>query len=269
MTKCLISLLAAGLFFGCTIDATGPSDSADAAFRNATSFCNQWAKAACNSKVVMRCNQPSANDCIENQSAFCETLVPAGYSSKNAQECIDAVKKAYADAELIGDELTLVLRLGGACSHLIAGPGKAGDACSVRTDCDTVHNYDCVIKSGDTMGSCEIPVLKSAGDACDDAQAVCEQGSYCAALADGSGSVCAASKAEGKTCHANAECDPSTLCSIADGDTSGTCKPKLDLGADCTADTDCASGFCYTTADSSICANDLVVATGTPLCDDL
>jgi hypothetical protein len=268
MKKFVFLLLATGSLGACS-DATGPRTTSNDTLRAKSSFCTEWAKAACNDKVVMRCNQPSADACVQNQSAFCESLVPDGYSSTNAQTCINAVRKAYADAELIGDELQLALRLGGACGHLIAGAGKAGDACYARTDCDTVRNYDCLIKAGEDIGSCEIPVLESVGDACDDPQSICEQGTYCAELADNGGAICATTKAKGKSCRADVECDPTTLCSIADGDTTGICKAKLDLGADCSSDAECASGFCYATSDSSICANDLVVATGAPLCDDL
>ncbi len=260
MTKCLFSLLTAAALVGCTINATGPSDNAENPLGTQSGFCNAWAKAACNNTVVKNCNEVDQNTCIVNQASFCETLVPAGYNSKRAQDCINAVKAAYADAQLDATELDVVLRLGGDCSHLVAGPDKVGEACSQQNDCNTVNNYTCVIKAGDDSGTCEIPQIQANGEPCDGPAMVCNDAAYC------DGQNCLVRKPDGKTCSYDAMCVDGDLCDMsASTDGSGTCSAKLDLRASCTDDSQCASAICL----SGKCTSQVVLTVESSLCTNL
>jgi hypothetical protein len=262
MTKRLILLLAAGSLCACSGGASGPKDDSTSALRTQTGFCTEWAKAACNDLVVGNCNETSTETCISNQSAFCETLVPAnGYSSQKAQDCIDAVKSAYADAQLDDTELDVVLHLGGACAHLVTGASKSGEDCSESNDCDTVHNYACVIKAGDATGTCQIPQIEANGEACDSPAMVCNAAAYC------DGSNCLVRKLEGKTCTYDAMCADGLLCDIPSDSTdgSGTCAAKLDVRATCTDDSQCASNICI----GGKCTSKVILGAGNALCDNL
>src|SRR5688572_8067788 len=104
MTKPLIALalLALAIPAGCSGTEEPPDP-----LRNSAGFCREWAKAACQSSVVENCDTVT-EDCIDAQSAFCETIVPENYSSRKAAACLSAVKSAYRDAKLTGDEVQVV-----------------------------------------------------------------------------------------------------------------------------------------------------------------
>jgi hypothetical protein len=264
MTKWLIAALALASVPACTIDATGPKQSVDATVKDETAFCTTWAKAACNSEVVSNCDEVDTATCVEHQSSFCQGLVPsAGYSSKRAQDCIDAVRAAYADAVLDADELDVVLNLGGDCAHLVAGPDKVGEACSEPNDCDTVDNYTCVIKAGDTTGTCQIPEIQDNGEPCDGPAMVCNPEAYC------DGSNCLVDKPVGKACTYDAMCESDAVCDIASDSTdgSGTCAAKLNLQASCTDDSQCASGICLQA--TLKCTSKIVLTDESSLCQNL
>lgn len=262
MNKCLIVLFTAFSVAACSGGATGPKDSADDAFRNQSTFCTAWAKAACNDTVVSNCDEVDKETCVENQSSFCETLVPStGYSSKRAKDCVDAVRAAYADAELDASDLDVVLRLGGDCAHLIAGGDKVGEVCSEPNDCDTVHNYTCVIKAGDSSGTCQIPQIQGNGEPCDGLAMVCNAEAYC------DGDNCLVRKPEGKTCSYDAMCEDGDLCDIPADSTDGTgkCAAKAALRATCSDDSECASNICL----SGKCTSKVVLTSESSLCQNL
>ncbi|HTQ04255.1 MAG TPA: dickkopf-related protein [Polyangiaceae bacterium] len=267
MTKCLILPLALFAVSACTVEASGPKDTVDPSIRDQSAFCTTWAKAACNDTVVANCNEVDTATCVEHQSAFCQTLVPStGYSPSQAQDCIDAVKAAYADAQLDATELDLVLRLGGACSHLVVGPSKQGEPCSQDSDCDTTKNYSCVIKGGDAQGTCQIPVIQANGAPCDGLAMVCGAGAYCDT---DSGDNCLTDKKQGAKCTYDAMCGDGLRCNIPTDSTdgSGTCDAKLANKATCTADTDCAAGICR--SDTMICTSKVILTGADPICNDL
>src|SRR6185369_8359873 len=99
-------------------------------------FCQDWAEAACSDDVISRCQAKNAEACHQSQQAFCADLVPEDFSDTEGDKCIEAVRKAYADAELKDKELATVLSLGGPCAQLIVGPKGEGDSCSKNQDCD-------------------------------------------------------------------------------------------------------------------------------------
>jgi hypothetical protein len=257
----LILPLAALSVAACSSDEPGPKTSAEDALRTEALFCNAWAKAACNDDVVSNCDEVDKATCVQHQAAFCQGLIPFGYSPKRAQECLDAVKAAYADAELEADELDTVLHLGGDCSHLVAGVNVAGESCSEPTDCNTVKDYSCVIKAGEQTGTCQIPMVQANGEACDADAMVCNDEAYC------DGYNCLVKRKTGKACTYDAMCAAGDRCDIPTDSTdgSGTCGPKLDLKQACTADAECASDICL----AGKCTSKVVLTSESSLCVDL
>jgi len=260
MTKWLIFSLSALSLAACSSDEPGPKKTTDTSLRNESAFCTAWAKAACNDDVVVNCDEVDTETCVQHQSAFCQGLVPFGYSSKRAQECVDAVKDAYADAELDATELDTVLHLGGACSHLVAGVNTEGESCTEPTDCDTVKDYTCVIKAGEQTGTCQIPRVQDNGEACDAAAMICNPEAYC------DGYNCLVKRAAGKACTYDAMCQDGNRCEVAADAVDGQCAPKLALKESCTGDAECASNICLSgtqkctsrvvlTGESSVCVN--------------
>jgi hypothetical protein len=260
MKKSLIFSLGLGFLAACSSDEPGPKKLTDSSLRTEASFCRAWGAAACNADVVGNCDEVSESACVDRQAAFCEDLVPSGYSSTHAADCIEAVEDAYDDAVLDAAELDVVLRLGGDCSRLIAGAYEEGESCAEPNDCDTVHGYTCVIKAGDETGTCQEPQIQGKGEPCDAAAMICEEGAYC------DGENCLVTKDPGERCSYDAMCADGNRCVIAVDETEGECEPKLDNRADCTADSECASGICLTstmkcqtnivlTAESSLCVN--------------
>ena len=119
----------------CLLGASGCS-SADVVDPNATvsGFCENWAKAACSSSVVLACSGAEkvdaelTDDCVISQRTFCEDdlLPPKGYSSQKASECLNAVQAAYSDARLTAAEIATVRHRGDPCNHLIKGRARQG-----------------------------------------------------------------------------------------------------------------------------------------------
>lgn len=267
MTKCLIVPLALLAFSACTVEASGPKDTVDPSIKNQSAFCTTWAKAACNDTVVANCNEVDTTTCVLNQSAFCQTLVPeTGYSPSQAQDCIDAVKAAYADAALDATELDTVLRLGGPCAHLVVGPAKQGESCSQDADCDTTRNYSCVIKGADTNGTCQIPSIQANVAPCDGLAMVCGGGAYCDVSDNGNN--CLVTRAKGKTCAYDAMCADGLRCNIpADSTDGGTCDDKLANKASCSSDSECAVGICR--SDTMVCTSKVILTGVDPICANL
>jgi hypothetical protein len=261
MQKSLIFSLGLAFLAGCSSDEPGPKKLEDNSLRTEASFCQAWARAACNEDVVGNCDEVSESACVDRQATFCEDLVPAGYTATNAAECIEAVGDAYADAELDAAELDVVLRLGGACSRLIAGPYEEGESCGEPNDCDTVRGYTCVIKAGEETGTCQEPQFQGKGEPCDALAMVCEEGAYC------DGENCLVTKAEGQRCTYDAMCEDGTRCVIPVDATEGVCEPKLANRVDCTADAECASGICLPS--TMKCQANIVLTAESSLCLDL
>src|SRR5687768_2764816 len=166
-TLSLLSWSMLALVAACGGSEAGPG-SGSTSLANAGSFCQSWAKAACNPSVVDACRAQDADSCIDSQQSFCLALLPSlGYDPKFAQECVDAVADAYADAELTSDELRVVLQLAAPCDRLIKGSGEAGDNCAEDIDCNTLSDLRCVIKTGEAQGSCQVPAEVGGGDPCD------------------------------------------------------------------------------------------------------
>jgi hypothetical protein len=259
--KRLLIVLTAACWFGCSSDQPGPGVEEDK-FKNTAAFCKEWAEVACNDDVVENCNG-TRSGCVESQQSACEVIVPLGYKSTYAEDCLNAVEDAYADAELDAEELDVVLRLGGACATLIDGGGDEGDGCTESFDCDGVNGYECVIKPGETAGTCQTPNEVPTGDLCRADDAVCSPDDYC----DPNTDRCI-TRLESEPCPFDAACPADYRCDIAADAPEGTCEPRLSNGDDCIANEECASGICLG-ATNKVCASNVVLTVESSLCDTL
>jgi hypothetical protein len=202
------------------------------------SFCNEWAKAACNSKVVEAC-AGTADSCKAKQAGFCMGLVPPNYDKTNAKTCIARVKEAYSDAKLTATELEVVRDLGPPCDALAKGALAVGDACSASDQCNTVAGQFCVIKPGGIQGTCQVPATVGGGEACSAPEAVCDTGFYCSAA---NGNFCISRIADSNACSPDEPCKETSQCLGASG--SMTCVAKGAANATCTDDSQCQSSIC-------------------------
>lgn len=251
------------LVLASVIGACGSSKSrAGNIYASEEDFCQQWGKAACNTKVVSACSAASVESCISKQKEYCLGLVPPYYSSKNAKVCIDKVKAAYADAKLTADEVVIVRDLGEPCDKLNKGPKLQGDPCVASDECDSLQDQVCVRKPGAPDGTCQVAKLVGGGFPCTAVDELCDVGFYC------DGSNCIAKKGSGLTCSADVPCLEDFLCLGPTGDMK--CAAKGGLAVTCTNDDQCKSGICAKPATGSGKCVDSVVLTPTdPVCQSL
>lgn len=229
-------------------------------------FCLAWGKAACTSTPVTRCAGADSataeltDKCVASQQTFCETLFEGvtGYSSRNADRCLGAVRDAYSDGALTAAEISTVRYRGEPCNRLIKGPQGVGETCTSDDDCNTLDEYTCVFKSG--KGTCQIPELVPNGDACDAPAASCNPGYYC------DDSNCVASKAAGKACTDTFECKTGLVC---DADTA-KCLERVSQ-TECTEDADCTTGACDLPvgAAKGLCVNNILLSPSNSTCENL
>ena len=257
-----LALFALTLPLGCKVEDEPPDPLASRA-----GFCDAWAANACQGKVVENCNANSVEDCKSAQSDFCRGILPESYSSKHAEECLDAVKAAYKDASLSPDDIAVVVKLGAPCDQLSKGTVDEGESCETNDECNTAAGLICVIKLGSAKGTCATLEEVDGGMACDGDDQVCADGFYC------DGENCIAHKKTGKPCDSGAdyECTPEDHCVTATDATEGTCEPRLALNKPCASDAECASGYCAIPPGDTMgqCASTIVLSRLEPLCSNL
>lgn len=235
----------------------GNSDESPALSRDG--FCQQWSERACSDEVVSACQAQDTESCRTTQKGFCLDLVPKEFSSERANECLGAVGSAYADADLTGEELNTVMRLGVPCNRVVKGPIGKGGSCTQDADCDGPGGYLCVTKADGAQGTCQIPETVGAGLQCDAAQQICGAGFYC------NGANCIAVKAVGQPCADDVECGEAALCTA-----DGLCTARLAVSAPCTSDEQCLSGLCYDFGGSgATCVDRLRLSPSEPACQQL
>lgn len=237
-------------------------------------FCQMWAEAACNEEVVDACAASDVAACTDAQSDFCESLVPEQvYVKDNALDCLDAVRDAYEDADLSGNELAVVRRLVAPCDQLFRGPAERGDACASDRDCDTVADFRCVFKGDAAEGSCEEPAIVAGGRACERAEQICEEDFYC------NGSHCVEKRNEDAACASDFECADILRCDSDSGSggaggagsTENRCVPRSQTTETCAADEDCQSRVCARArgAGTGVCVEAVRLSVSEPVCEDL
>ncbi|HEY4156816.1 MAG TPA: hypothetical protein VGM29_01920, partial [Polyangiaceae bacterium] len=180
MSLRLVSLVLLGSLLGCSNKVSGDTPPPNP-LATSDGFCHAWAGKACNDLVVKQCaGAAAATDslraaCEDSQEQFCNNMIPASrYGVTHAQECLDAVGTAYADAELTSEEALVVHELAAPCAQLIKGPSADGDSCSATTDCDTVSGSICILKGA--TGVCGVPEVVDNGTSCKAANASCHDG---------------------------------------------------------------------------------------------
>jgi len=226
--------------------------------RTRAEFCADWARAACSPEVVSRCQARDANACRTTQRSVCLELVPANFADEMGDDCIDAVKNAYADGDLQGEELTTVYSLGGACASIIVGPGRVGDACTDDRECDSLRGLVCARKSTQDQGTCQDPQQVGPGRDCESLRKVCSEGFYC------DGSHCIEAKRQGESCTFNGECDPDAFCNA-----DGSCEAGRSVSDECSEDIECSRGVCHAFEEVKVCTDRIVLSRSDPACDDL
>ncbi len=247
---------------GCSGSEDGPTPAPDP-YKDEAAFCASWAKAACNKTVVEKCKAKDAEECAVAQEAFCRKAVPdVGYDKTNAEECVKAVKEAYKDAVLTKDERILVRSLGGECGTLLNGGKEEGDTCTKDANCNTVEDYKCVIRAGETEGTCQVPEEVGGGLKCSKANEVCADGFYCS-----SSSSCLAGGSDGDPCGPDEPCGDDSNC--VDQGAAMVCKSKAALLENCSDDADCLSGICALAGTNGKCVEEVELTVTEPICSDL
>jgi hypothetical protein len=183
--------------------------------------------------------------------------VPEAFSDRRADACLEAVAAAYSDADLTGDELATVLRLGPPCDAVVRGPQARGETCSENQDCDASNGFSC-IKRGSSTGTCQIAEVVGAGQKCEALQQTCGDGFYC------NGANCIAVKSLGETCTGNDECGSAARCAA-----NATCVARLAVGTACTQNDECTSGLCYALSGNSVCVDRIRLSPAEPVCENL
>lgn len=261
-TLCFGLLLALGIV-ACSSAKRGSSSSS--AYSTEDKYCTAWAKAACNTEVVGACGAKDADACVAQASDYCKGLVPPGYASKYAKQCIDAVKSAFSDAKLTSDELKVVRDLAEPCHRLNEGPKGVGETCDAPDQCNALEGeigLTCIIKAGQTQGTCQEPVEVGGGLTCSEPDQVCADGFYC------DGNNCLGLKLEGKPCGADAPCAEGLYCLGPVG--SATCQPKAGATELCKENSDCQSNICTKSTDPVYgkCFDAVVLSPAEPFCDN-
>lgn len=261
MKRSFFPLLSVLLLPACSGAETGPTGEKESKLKTESQFCAAWAIAACNEGVVNACNG-TRDGCTDTQKSACQLVVPPGYVSTHAQECIDAVKRAYADAELTAEELATVTQLQGDCARLVDGGLSEGSACTTSFECDGVNGFSCIIKPGEATGTCQLPEETDTGLSCRAPESVCGPDDFC----DPDSTRCV-TRVDDLPCVFDEACPSDYRCMIADGETEGTCVERLDSGT-CTTNEDCKSGLCLGTT-RKVCASNVVLTVESSLCDTL
>jgi hypothetical protein len=185
-------------------------------------------------------------------------LVPAGFSDAKGNACIDAVRAAYQDGDLQGDELSVVFNLSGPCSGIVKGPGEVGDKCDSSRDCNAPAGLECVKKGSDDDGTCQKPVVVGAGRDCTGDAKICDTGFYC------NGENCVEAKASGRDCAQQEECASGLFCNDE-----GKCQTGRKISEPCESDIECQTGICLTADEETVCTDRVVLARSEPICDTL
>ena len=226
--------------------------------RTPAEFCAEWAEAACSPETVSACQAADAATCRKSQALACIRLVPESYSDEMGDACIAAVKAAYADGDLRGEELATVGRLSGPCASIIRGPKAKGESCSSTTECQASGGLTCVRKSDSAKGTCQVAEEVAGGRDCEAAQKTCAAGFYC------DGENCLEAKDVGESCKIPEECGPDRFCSD-----DGECEAGRKTGAECTADDQCNTGICLDYEGKMVCTDRIVLTRSEPACNDL
>jgi hypothetical protein len=246
----LVFVFASFVLFACGEEEKPP--------RSRAEFCLQWAAAACSEEVVSVCQAEDVDACRSAQEGFCRDVVPDTFVDDHADECLQAVQDAYADADLNGEELITVRSLGEPCDRLALGTEDEGGPCTENNDCNTALGFECAIKADDETGSCELTEEVGPGQDCDEPHQVCPVGFYC------NGDNCVSADDVGEACLSHDECGEEGFC-----DAEGECAERKSVNEACTADAECEDGICYDFDGEMVCTDRIRLTRTEVLCQDL
>jgi hypothetical protein len=241
-----------GLSFTCAcILKNGPK------YPDINSFCNARATAECSSEVVLACAIPNASTCVTKRQQLCLSSTPSGtaYNSASAENCVNQVSSAYADAKVTLAESSAI---DAACLPVFDGPGTKDASCQSDSNCQVSAGLRCILLPGSTEGTCQIPQMVQGGGSCAASNARCVTGFHC-----GSTSHCDINAAVGEACDPQNPCGPDLQCSSG-----GTCVNKGADGSVCASGDECLHGICNKSMTSStgLCVSQISLAPDEPFC---
>ncbi len=260
----LVAAPVTALMSGCIVDDsdTGPAPGPSYKYPTEQSFCDALAKAECQQQVVEACYGSDSSTLtadttkcvgVRSNDVKCN---PSGfpYNPAAAEPCIAKRKEVYADAELTKAEIEADYE---ACLPVFSRGGSAGSTCTEDLDCDTGTGLRCLVKIGQTTGSCAVPEVVSGGFKCTGEAQVCADDFYCA-------TNCLARPAENEACSDTIPCLDGLKCA------SNLCIPKAANGSPCSIGDDCSGGFCIkgTTGTSGTCSSKFTLAITSDTCND-
>lgn len=260
-----LASLSVGFGCGVSTDST-PAQGSLYTYPSEASFCTALAEAECAATVVEACyGDPSAeniNQCVSarSQTRICRTIpgfedadmAGVQYDPASADGCVENRKLIYADAKLTRDELDSASK---ACVAVFSKSLGLGAPCETDIDCDTKAALSCILKVGQTKGTCVVPEPVAPGGDCSGDAQVCDAGQFC-----GAEGFCFAGYGEGKECAADKPCQADFLCTPDDSGVS-LCVAKVAAGGDCSEDVACEGTFCNkpSGSDAGLCTSTLTL----------
>jgi hypothetical protein len=220
------------------------------------SYCQARASGECSQQVILACGIPDASTCVANREQICTMSAPPGtvYNPDGAENCVNVVTAAYADAKLTLAESDAI---NSACLPVFNGPGGMGAACQVDDDCQLGAGLRCVLTANSTAGTCQVPQMVQGGGSCAAPTEQCVAGYHCGLTAN-----CDINGALGAPCSANDPCGVGLACSAA-----GTCAAKSPDGTVCTSADECLNGICNNEGTASgLCVSEVTLSPSEPFC---
>lgn len=265
-----ISVAGAGVVgAGCVSSETTPPQGS--MYPTELAFCERLAELVCNDQVVRGCYGSDDSSLVADREACAtafqqtDTCRPdleyhPDPNDRNATACLSAWRDAYADAALTAAEIAAAEE---ACMAAFHDGGVENQDCVEDWECDIADGLRCVIKPGDTSGTCQVPTEVGAGFPCEAIDERCEEGFYC----DVGANACLARKNVGESCSSEILCVEDATCSAP---VDGTCEAKLPNNTECEQDEECANGLCNKgTGDTfGLCSGTITLNQTAAACDD-
>jgi hypothetical protein len=218
---------------GLVVIAACGDDTPPPKYPSSDAFCA--AKAAEECKVVAascavtdeKCR--AARDGACNAEAGARTAQGRSYRSEEAETCIARTTSVYAD-RVIDPVKEEAFRE--ACERVFVGSKKKFETCSTTYECEGTLVCDPDKKL------CSVKLEKRAEEPCNNPGDICGKGLYCQAR--GAVKVCGPKHKVGDACNeADAPCEDSLRCSAGN-----ICIAKFGAGEACDSSSECVTNFC-------------------------
>jgi hypothetical protein len=261
-TTLWLAMLPIAVASGCSSTAaSGPPPGPTYLYPDVGSFCSALASAKCSTPVLTACygsassTEMTSCQTAENVQAECNPT-NGTYHPEYGQACVEEVSAIYgaysSSTPFSHADFTQISK---ACDPVFQKDAGDGAPCAVDSDCSPGSGIVCLLPTGSTTGgTCETPVMVSAGGDCSAAASQCPDGYYC-----DSSQNCGQDRASGESCSVSEPCISTTACS------GSTCSAKTLNGMSCQADSDCAGD--PTSTDGGFCLiNSMPVGNTTGVC---